>query len=208
MPDLVICVATDLEATGLPQGGRVAGRSIVVLRTGVGAVNAACTLTRYLARESCGAVVSCGVAGAYPETEVEIGTAVCAASECYADLGAETPDGFLDMEALGFRVVGEHFNHLPLDLFPAPVRLPFVTRETCSGRDATARAIAERTGGAVESMEGAAIVHTALLHTLPVGEVRGISNRAGNRDRGSWRLERAARAASTALLEWIEETAC
>ena len=53
---------------------------------------------------------------------------------------------------------------------------------TCTGTDATARAIEARTGGAVENMEGAAVAHVAHLHGVPVGEVRGISNIVTDRD--------------------------
>jgi futalosine hydrolase len=136
------------------------------------------------------------------------GSVVCADSETYGDLGAESPDGFLDMQALGFPVVGGPdplFNRLPLDLFPAARRVPFVTCATCTGTDAKAAAIVARTGGAVESMEGAAVVHVARLMGVKVGEVRGISNAVGNRDRAAWRLEEAAAAARTAVINWIEE---
>jgi hypothetical protein len=36
-----------------------------------------------------------------------------------------------------------------------------------------------------------------------VGEIRGISNRAGNRDRGAWRVREAAEAAQRGLLGWV-----
>jgi futalosine hydrolase len=186
--------------------GAVGGRPVVLLCTGVGPVNAAAALAAFLAVERATAVVCCGVGGAYPGSGLATGDVACAESETYADLGAESPQGFLDMEALGFPVIEgppRLFNRLPLDLFPAAKRVPFVTRTTCTGTDATAREIAARTGGAVESMEGAAIVHVARLHGVPVGEVRGISNRAGDRDRGSWRVREAAEAAQEALLKWL-----
>jgi futalosine hydrolase len=52
-------------------------------------------------------------------------------------------------------------------------------------------------------MEGAAIAHVAALYGIPAGEIRGISNRAGNRDRSSWRVADAAAAAQEALLAWL-----
>jgi futalosine hydrolase len=157
------------------------------------------------------AVVACGVGGAYPGSQLTPGSVVCAESESYGDLGASSPDGFLDMKALGFAVIDAAaplYNRLPLDLFPVAQRAPFVTCSTCSGTDAEARLLVDRTGGAVESMEGAAIVHVARLMNVPVGEVRGISNAVGNRDRGAWRLHDAAAAARAALIEWIEGGAC
>jgi futalosine hydrolase len=57
-------------------------------------------------------------------------------------------------------------------------------------------------------MEGAAIVHVARLMGVAVGEVRGISNAVGARDRGSWRVREAAAHARAALTNWIEGLAC
>jgi futalosine hydrolase len=172
-------------------------------------VNAAHALTLQLARHPAESVIVCGVGGAYPGT-LETLDVVCAETEIYADLGAESPEGFLDMAVLGFPVVEGSpplFNRLPLSLFPTSRRLPFATRTTCTGTDAAARALRARTGAAVESMEGAAIVHVCLRMGVPVGEVRAISNRVGDRDRAAWRVEAAAKAASEALIRWIEETA-
>ena len=95
------------------------------------------------------------------------------------------------------------FNELPLQIFPTEWRARFVTVSTCTGTDASARELEMRLNGAVESMEGAAIVHVAHLHGIPVGEVRGISNLVGNRDRQSWRLKEAAEAAQLAVINWV-----
>jgi futalosine hydrolase len=207
--DLVICYSTALEGAGLPR--EIAGRALTLVQTGVGPVNAAFALTRLLTAHSARAVIVCGVGGAYPGTGLEPGDVVCAESETYGDLGADSPEGFLDMQALGFPVINSNpplFNTLPLDLFPAPRRAPFVTCATCTGTQAQAAALQQRTGGAVESMEGAALVHVARLMRIKVGELRGISNAVGTRDRGSWRLEEAAANARKALVAWIEAGAC
>ncbi|MGQ0612840.1 MAG: futalosine hydrolase [Planctomycetaceae bacterium] len=213
--DLLVCVATELEGAELHamlEGGRVArgslvGRDVALLRTGVGPVNAAHAVTLFLAGERAGAVVVCGVGGAYPGSGLAVGEVACAESEIYGDLGAESPTGFLDMEALGFPLVDGPeplYNRLPMQLFPAARCVPFVTVSTCSGTDERARALQARTGGGVESMEGAAVAHIARMHGLPVGELRGISNLVGTRDRAGWKLREAAEAAQRALLSWLE----
>ncbi len=199
--ELVVCVSTELEGavlrTALPEG-------VALVVTGVGAVNAACALTRFLERTGAHSVVVCGIGGAYPGSGLAVGSVAWAASECYGDLGAASADGFLDMAALGFPVIGGSepvYNQLPMTLRPegAPT-WPFVTVNTCTGDDGTARLLAARTGGAVESMEGAAIAHVARLYGIPAGEVRGISNPVGNRDRSAWRVREAAVAAQQELL--------
>ena len=199
--DLVICVATELE-------GALLRPHFPVLVTGVGAVNASCALTRFLEREGALAVIVCGIAGAYPRAFEDLGTGgvVCAESECYGDLGAgDSAGGFLDMQALGFPLiaVGPVYNELPMQIFPAPRRARFVTMNTCTGSDESARILEARTGGAVESMEGAAIAHVAALYGIACGEIRGISNRAGDRDRSAWRVKDAAVAAQETLIGWL-----
>ena len=86
--------------------------------------------------------------------------------------------------------------------------MPFVTLNTCTGTDDDARAIEQRTGGAIENMEGAAIAHVAALSGTPVGEIRGISNMVGPRDKSMWRVKEAAAAVQEALLEWIRGADC
>jgi futalosine hydrolase len=206
--DLVICFSTSVEGDGLPH--TIGGRSIALLRTGVGPVNAAFALTRFLSTHRARAVVACGVGGAYPGSGLRIGDVAAASTESYGDLGADAPEGFLDMRALGFPLIGGEspiYDRLPLDFYPAPTRLPFVTCSTCTGSEERAAALCARTGGAVESMEGAAIVHVARLMGVPVGEVRGISNAVGRRERGSWRVREAAQAARATLVEWLESGA-
>ncbi len=204
--DLLLCVATEFEGAILRQRLDGVHPGVSIVRTGVGPVNGAHAVTLFLATTGAREIVVCGVGGAYPNAGLRVGDVVCAASECYGDLGAMSPSGFLDMKALGFPVVdgpAPLFNEMPMHVFPAPRRAPFVTVTSCTGTDASARDIERRTGGAVESMEGAAIAHVAHLHGIPVGEVRGISNIVTNRDAATWQLEKAAAAAQEAVLAWI-----
>ncbi|RPI51291.1 MAG: futalosine hydrolase [Acidobacteria bacterium] len=206
MADLLVCVATELECAVLKE--RLDGNhpSVAIVRTGVGPVNAAHAVTLFLARSEARAIIVCGVGGAYPSSGLKVGDVVCADTECYGDLGATSPSGFLDMRALGFPVVEAPvplFNELPMQIFPVERRVRFVTMTTCTGTDSEARAIERRTGGAVENMEGAAVAHVAHLHGVPAGEVRGISNLVTDRDTRAWRLKEAAVAAQEAVVTWI-----
>jgi futalosine hydrolase len=202
--NLLICVATDLESQILRERLATSTAARVVV-TGVGPVNAAHAVTVAVLQERPAGIVVCGVGGAYPSARIDVGGVVAADPECYGDLGAASPSGFLDMKALGFPVVQspQLYNDLPMQLFPAAKRVKFVTVSTCTGTDAAARSIAARTGGAVENMEGAAVAHVAHLHRIPVGELRGISNIVTDRDPTSWRLKEAATAAQETLLAWL-----
>jgi futalosine hydrolase len=203
--NILVCVATDFEGAALrrPFGDTVRVR---VVETGVGPVNAAHAATVAILKERPDAILVCGVGGVYPSSDVRIGEVVSAAAEVYGDLGAQSPSGFLDMQALGFPVVNTPttlFNELPMQVFPTPRQVRFVTVSTCTGTDATAREIEARTKGVVENMEGAAVAHIAHIYEIAVGEVRGISNIVTNRDTKTWRLREAAGAAQEAVVNWI-----
>jgi futalosine hydrolase len=202
--DLLLCTATDFEGSLFRE--RLLGAGVRIITTGVGPVNAAHAVTMAILERKPDAIVVCGVGGAYPGAGLAIGDVASASSECYGDLGANSPAGFLDMAALGFPVItspGPIYNDLPMQIFPVEPRVKFVTVSTCTGTHASAVAIEQRTGGAVENMEGATVAHVALLHGIPCGEVRGISNIVTDRDPGAWRLKEAAAAAQQSVIAWL-----
>jgi futalosine hydrolase len=204
--ELAVCFATDLEGALLRERLNAAGESIAIIRTGFGPVNAAHAVTLLLAQERPHQIVVCGVGGAYPSSGMAIGDVACAETECYGDLGATSPAGFLDMEALGFPIVESPvrlYNTLPMQVFPAARRARFVTVTSLTGTNEAARSVEARTGGAIENMEGAAVAHVARLHGVDVGELRGVSNIVGDRDARAWRIKEAALAAQEALCSWI-----
>jgi futalosine hydrolase len=203
-PDLLICTATALESALLRP--HADSERIELLTMGVGPVNAAHAVTRAIAGARPQRIVVCGIGGAYPGSGLVIGDVACADTECYGDLGATSPGGFLDMQAIDFPIVEGPppiYNVLPMQIFPVSRRVRFVTMSSCTGVAAAARAIEARTGGAVENMEGAAVAHVAAIYGIPVGEIRGISNMVTDRDTSAWRIKDAAAAAQEALLSWI-----
>jgi len=201
---ILVCAATEFECAALRDQLRDA-EGVQIIRTGVGPVNAAHSVTVAVLRARPRLIVSCGIGGAYPSSGLQIGDVVSAQDEIYGDLGAQSPAGFLNMRALGFPVVDGPqplFDELPMSVFPSSRRVRFVTVSTCTGTDDAAREIESRTGGAVENMEGAAIAHVAHLHGIPVGEVRGVSNIVTNRDTSTWRMKESAAAAQRAVVDW------
>ena len=182
-----------------------------IIVTGAGKTRTALGVNRDLSSGPCALVVQIGVAGALPGSRLEPGDVVVATSEFLADEGVEAPTGFLDLLALGLPsgMAGGRpiYNEVPLSI-PAPATLSAIeasaagryavragrlaTVSTGSGTDASAARITARSSALAESMEGAAAALAALYHGIPFFEVRGISNRAGDRDRGTWLIETAA----------------
>jgi len=208
------------------QKGRINGQLISLLHTGVGKVNAALATEALLSERKPSAVILFGCGGAYPGRGLSIGDMALAEEEIYGDEGAITPDGFLDMQKIGFPLCSNDdasfYNHLPLHqglhaeararlkafLSPQGRHLapgPFVTVSTCSGTDAAGLQMAKQTGGICENMEGAAVNHVCLQHDTPLLEIRGISNLTVDRNPQGWDIPAAAEIAQKCVLELLKD---
>ncbi|MFF2482251.1 futalosine hydrolase [Paenibacillus sp. NPDC058071] len=186
-----------------------------VQEAGVGPVEAAIGAALALEQAGPGAyqlVISAGIAGGFTGV-APVGSLVVADRLIAADLGAESPDGFLSLDELGFgTAVVEPEAQLSAKLAAAlneaglEVQLgPVLTLSTVTGSAATAEALAARIpGAAAEAMEGFGIASAAKRFSLPVLELRAISNPVGPRDRAAWRIKEALQSlerASSVLLE-------
>lgn len=165
-----------------------------VLVAGVGPAAAAAGTATALAVAGPGAyglVVSAGIGGGFPG-RAPVASLVVADAIVAADLGAETPDGFTPVDALGF---GRAVHHPPAALSArlaretGAVHAPVLTVSTVTG---TAGRAAELTArhprAAAEAMEGFGVAEAAVAHGLPVCEIRAVSNPVGPRDRAAWRI--------------------
>ena len=243
-PKILILSATDFEQQALRQAlqnavrqifahrnrmcGDLGGRSVVLLETGIGAVNTAQALTATLQVSLPDLVLQVGVGGAYLSSELDVGDLALATEENYGDFGVLAPGGWQPGDAIGIPVFSkerDYFNRFPLDPLltaqarnlvrnthreEAPSALcagPFVTVQQCSGTTVRGNELAARFGGICENMEGAAAAHVCALYDVPFLEVRGISNRVEDRNRDAWDLPLAARRAQEAartLVEYLE----
>lgn len=186
---------------------------IDLVQCGVGKVNAAICAARITDPKLHAAVINMGIAGSLGPSPPALGTTILATSSVYADEGLATPDGFLGLDAIGFPLGGTPApaftgSGIPADpdltlaashalaALPGQARLaaPVATVSTCSGVDALAAAVFDRTGASAEAMEGAAIAHTLRrLHgdALRFLELRVISNTTGDRTRQKWDIRLA-----------------
>ena len=195
---LLVVTAVAAEADAVRAGADPA--HVVVEPVGVGPAAAAAGTARLLATGRFRAVVSAGIAGGFPG-RAPVGATVLGTRSIAADLGAETPDGFLPVEDLGF---GNSVQPADPQLLKAlAVALPeaivgdVLTLSTVTGTAVTAERLARRFPDAVaEAMEGYGVAVAAA--GLPFVELRTISNPIGPRDRAAWRLKEAFTALSTA----------
>ncbi|MFG3047493.1 futalosine hydrolase [Streptomyces sp. NPDC048202] len=170
--------AFDLLAAGV-------GPALAAASTATALTAAALTGTPY------GLVVSAGIGGGF-QPAAPVGSLVVADAITVADLGAETPDGFLPVTDLGFGTV----THLPpsslvREAVAATGARPgtVLTVSTVTGTATRAAALRERHPGALaEGMEGFGVAEAAAAHGVPVLEIRAVSNPVGPRDRAAWRI--------------------
>lgn len=197
---VLLAVSVDAErqavAAALP-----AGAPVRVLVTGVGPAEAAAAVAAELARVPVDLVVSAGIAGGFGG--LGPGDVAVASSIAFADLGAESGDGFLPLSELGF---GRGAYDVPAKLAVQLAdrtggRLGTVlTVATVTGTAATADTLTARYPDAVaEAMEGAGVAAAAARFGVPAAEIRAISNAVGSRDRTAWRVTDALAALGAAV---------
>ena len=157
---------------------------VEVLVTGVGPVDAASNVSRALAQSSYDLVINAGVAGAF-DGAAAIGDGVVV-SEDALELDLETgeeiglPDGLRAHD----RAASD------MALVDALVELGFsarrgVTVSRVTATEATASRLAAR-GAQTESMEGFAVLRAGEIAGVRAIQVRGISNRVGDRTKSRW----------------------
>lgn len=202
-----ILIVTAVEAERIAFEGGLAGLSdelravCTVMAGGVGPAAVAAATAATLARaEHKGApyeaVVSAGIGGAFAQA-ARIGDLLVAERIVAADLGAETAEGFLSVEELGFGTsafAAVALGHLKVGVgFERDVvRGDVLTVNTVTGSAERAAWLRTRYPGAIgEAMEGYGVAAAAARFGLPVAEVRAVSNLIGPRDRSAWRIGEA-----------------
>nr|WP_277611479.1 futalosine hydrolase [Streptomyces scabichelini] len=215
MPDLSEAMRI-LVATAVPAERDAVARAFTaathrttydVLAVGVGSAAAAASTataltTAALTGNPYGLVVSAGIGGGF-QPEAPLGSLVLSDEITVVDLGAETPDGFVPVTELGFGAV----SHRPPESLVREVAAvtgartgTVLTVNTVTGSAERAAELRRRHPRALaEAMEGFGVAEAAAAHTVPVLELRAVSNPVGPRDRAAWRIGDALAALTEAF---------
>ncbi|MFF9350902.1 futalosine hydrolase [Streptomyces sp. NPDC014734] len=136
-------------------------------------------------------VVSAGIGGGFAPV-APVGSLVVASRIVAADLGAQTPEGFVPVTALGF---GRDQYLPPRSLVreaagaTGALAAGILTVSTVTGGAGRAAALrAAHPDAAAEAMEGFGVAEAADRTGTPVLEIRAVSNAVGPRDRDAWRI--------------------
>lgn len=166
--------------------GSLNGRQVVVVRSGIGKVNAAVCTQILVDDYQVSGVINTGIAGSL-RAEIDIG-----------DIVLSTDMVQHDMDATGFGYPVGQIPQMNIFSFPADEKLRCLAEECChlvnpdihtySGRVVSGdqfisdkekkKWLAETFNGSCTEMEGAAIAQAAWLNNVPVLIVRAISDKA------------------------------
>ncbi|WP_117214400.1 futalosine hydrolase [Allorhizocola rhizosphaerae] len=207
---LLIVTAVPAEAEAVRKG-LPSDSPIMVAPVGVGMAAAAAGTARLLtlADGRYTGVISFGIGGGLG---VPLGGIVLAVRSIAADLGAESPEGFISLDDLGFGGSAT----IPADpglltvlrgSIAEAVVGDVVTVNTVTGTSERTAWMIERYPNAIaEGMEGYGVAVAATQADIPFAELRTISNLVGPRDRSAWQiggaldaLTKAAQLLSTTL---------
>jgi len=198
---ILLVSATELEM--MPLKRKLSGlRGVNFLITGIGLVETAVSLTRFLAErpEPVTAVIDFGAAGAYPERGVELLDICLATREVLGDFGIWYDHGIEGFS--GTDLVRKMNYDLRLPLLPSAAEIlrkggitphlgTFVTVQGASGTGKRGRMLRDRYDAICENMEGAAAARACEQFALPFLEVRCVSNAVEDRNLENWRLAEA-----------------
>ena len=204
--------------------GKLAGQEICLAHSGIGKAAAAATAVTLLISYRPEALWLLGCGGAYLGSGLVVGDLALASAEIFGDEGVATAKGFRDLAEMKLPIretSGQFFNTWPIDQklhdWAQPLLAvhaektnanlcsgPFVTVSTCTGTSAKATEVENRTGGICENMEGAAVALACQQLSVPLLEVRGISNLVEDRDVSRWDLPAGMTSAQNAVMALLQ----
>lgn len=201
-------------------GGKIHGKDIVYISSGLGKTNAAHAATLLILKRNPSLIINFGIGGTYPSSGLNVGDIAVATKEIYGDEGFITDKGFFGIESIGIPLLKrgrkKYFNEFVFDkkLIKRVLNLintgkvqikagPFITLSTCTGIKKKAVELEKKYGALCENMEGAAIAHICAVYGIPVLEIRGISNIVEDRNKKKWDIRQASENCQDTLIDLI-----
>ena len=193
---LIVAATTSELAPSIPF---LREHAIPYLVTGAGMLATAYALTKRLRGASPPAyILNVGIAGSFTP-HLAIGAVTEIVHDTLPELGAESEEGFIPMEQLGFG--NSSWSNIPpsaLQTHLPPTKA--VTVNTVHGVPSSIESIRQQFPEVqVESMEGAAVFYVCHSENIPCLQVRSISNYVELRNKSTWNIPLAIHN----LNEWL-----
>jgi futalosine hydrolase len=197
----LLVAATEAEADALrnipgvkktPEGFKQGDIEIYLLVTGVGSAATSWSMMKWLsANPKPDIAVNIGIAGSYRD-DIIVGDVITPVSDCFADTGVETEEGFLTLYEAGMgesilkngRIVANNKYVSMITKISRPVA--GITVNTTTGTPGTIDRMLKKFNPDIETMEGATFFYICLREKIPFVALRAISNRIEPGSRGKW----------------------
>lgn len=203
---ILVTAATDAEL--LPF--RVRFPEAEILITGVGIHATLFELTLALQKKKYHQVIQVGIAGAYDERKT--GQAFLVSKDRFADVGVWEKGGWASIFELGFAdqqqppfTEGWIVNTHPMLVDAGIVGLNAISVNTLTDRNDWNQLMQQQFGAQLESMEGAAFHFVCKKMNVPFLQIRGVSNRVGERDKSNWKISEAIQASCELLADVYQQ---
>ena len=192
--------------------GTVGNNAVRIGITGVGIASASMALGAFCATQVPEAAIMVGSAGMFPGFGLSAGDLVVAQAEILSELGVVSGPGIGDGALLKLSGVDQEISldqalsGRIAEAGRGVGRLAFGKSLTVTGASANenhALLRGKRFGALAENMEGYALALAGQRFGIPVAEIRGISNEAGDRNRLNWDFETAMALPQRAVLEYL-----
>ncbi len=190
---ILIVSATEMEIEPL----RAANVAASFLITGVGSPACLFAVSKALSKKRYDLVIQAGIAGVFTR-EIDLGETVLVKKDLFADLGIYENGSFtplVDTQLSGKNTPpyqeGWLINNNELLAGSRLKKVTAVTVNTVGDDPSIAHRYLDLYNAEIESMEGASFHYACLMEQIPFLQVRGISNRVGERLKSAWKINEA-----------------
>ena len=204
--DILVVAATAMEID--PFLKRQTGTDHLI--TGVGVPACLYQLQKVLYSKKYDLVIQAGIAGVFTNNYV---AASCVAVErdVFADIGVRENNKFINIFDMGFAGENDHpykkgwiiNNNRFLQCSPLE-KVSAITVNTVTDDESINEINQQKYNATVESMEGAALHYLCAMENIPYLQLRGISNRVGDRDKSRWQIKEAILQLDAELVKHLE----
>jgi futalosine hydrolase len=180
-------------------------KEIQVLITGVGMVNTALMLGRFM-YNSYDLALNLGICGAFDKS-LKLGEVLRVSTDMLSELGAEDNDDFLPFKSLelpGEFMFSESCN-FQSEVFDALKVAEGITVNTVHGNDISIEKTKRLFNPTVESMEGAAFFAACKGFSKNYLQVRSVSNYVERRDKSKWEIHHAIENLNNFAINFINQ---
>jgi futalosine hydrolase len=200
---ILIVAATAAEISGIAE--RLADDlQVTILTTGVGMVATSFSLGEHFAlHPPYDLVINAGIAGAF-DRSLKLGEVVMVYQDTFSELGAEDDQTFIPIDVMGYgacTLMPKPFEEADFKL----KKVNAITVNTVHGNHDSIGKIEKLLRPQLESMEGAAVFYACQQRSLPVVQIRAVSNYVEKRNKLNWEISLAVTNLNDTLWEIIQE---